>query len=75
MTSCAGWTSARMTYIPKPFRMMELLSRIRALLRRSGGANDGRMEEYRVGQSVCQPDPPRGARWTARTIVLTLKGV
>ena len=26
-------------YIPKPFRMMELLSRIRALLRRSGAEN------------------------------------
>lgn len=35
-------------YVPKPFRMMELLSRIRALLRRSGADND-RQEEYRVG--------------------------
>lgn len=34
-------------YVPKPFRMMELLSRIRALLRRSGADND-RQEEYRV---------------------------
>ena len=41
-------------YIPKPFRMMELLSRIRALLRRSG-ANDGRMEEYRVGNLYVNP--------------------
>ena len=41
-------------YIPKPFRMMELLSRIRALLRRSG-ANDGRMEEYRVGKLYVNP--------------------
>ena len=46
--------------------MMELLSRIRALLRRSG-ANDGRMEELSRRQSVCQPDPPRGAGgWKGR---------
>ena len=35
-------------YIPKPFRMMELLSRIRALLRRSGAENE-KQEEYTVG--------------------------
>ena len=35
-------------YIPKPFRMMELLSRIRALLRRSAPEDSG-MAEYRVG--------------------------
>ena len=41
-------------YIPKPFRMMELLSRIRALLRRSGADND-RQEEYRVGNLYVNP--------------------
>lgn len=35
-------------YIPKPFGMMELLSRIRALLRRSTPA-DGEVDEYRIG--------------------------
>lgn len=42
-----GLDSGADDYIPKPFRMMELLSRIRALLRRSGESS--RVEEYRVG--------------------------
>ncbi|MFQ9872973.1 MAG: response regulator transcription factor, partial [Oscillospiraceae bacterium] len=42
-----GLDSGADDYIPKPFRMMELLSRIRALLRRSG--QSGQVEEYRLG--------------------------
>ena len=58
-------------YIPKPFRMMELLSRIRALLRRSG-ANDGRMEEYRVG--ILYVNPTRHeVQVDGKDVVLTLK--
>ena len=41
-------------YIPKPFRMLELRSRIRALLRRSGADND-RQEAYRVGKLYATP--------------------
>lgn len=58
-------------YIPKPFRMMELLSRIRALLRRSG-ANDGRMEEYRVGNLYVNPTR-REVQVDGKDVVLTLK--
>lgn len=43
-----GLDSGADDYIPKPFRMMELLSRIRALLRRSAPEDSG-MPEYRVG--------------------------
>ena len=58
-------------YIPKPFRMLELLSRIRALLRRSG-ANDGRMEEYRVGNLYVNPTRHE-VQVDGKDVVLTLK--
>ena len=58
-------------YIPKPFRMMELLSRIRALLRRIG-ANDGRMEEYRVGNLYVNPTRHE-VQVDGKDVVLTLK--
>ena len=58
-------------YIPKPFRMMELLSRIRALLRRSG-ANDGRMEEYRVGNLYVNPTRHE-VQVDGKDVVLTLE--
>ena len=58
-------------YIPKPCRMMELLSRIRALLRRSG-ANDGRMEEYRVGNLYVNPTRHE-VQVDGKDVVLTLK--
>lgn len=40
-----GLDSGADDYIPKPFRMMELISRVRALLRR---AEDNGAEEYRM---------------------------
>ena len=58
-------------YIPKPFRMMELLSRIRAPQRRSG-ANDGRMEEYRVGNLYVNPTRHE-VQVDGKDVVLTLK--
>ena len=58
-------------YIPKPFRMMELLSRIRALLRRSGTEND-RQEEYRVGSLYVNP-VRHVVQVDGRDVVLTLK--
>ena len=39
--------------MPKPFGMMELLARIRALLRRSGGGE--RVREFRVGNLYVSP--------------------
>ena len=58
-------------YIPKPVRMMALLSRIRALLRRSG-ANEGRMEEYRVGNLYVNPTRHE-VQVDGKDVVLTLK--
>ncbi len=58
-------------YIPKPFRMMELLSRIRALLRRSGAENE-KQEEYTVGNLYV--NPLRHIVWVdGKEVVLTLK--
>ena len=57
-------------YIPKPFRMMELISRIRALLRRS--QEQEKIPEYRLGSLyVC---PSRHiVRVDGTEIILTLK--
>ena len=58
-------------YVPKPFRMMELLSRIRALLRRSGADND-RQEEDRVGNLYVNP-VRHEVQVDGKAVVLTLK--
>jgi two-component system alkaline phosphatase synthesis response regulator PhoP len=65
-----GLDSGADDYVPKPFRMMELLSRIRALLRRT--ADDNQLEEYQVGTLyVC---PSRHiVRSGDQDVVLTLK--
>lgn len=47
-----GLDSGADDYIPKPFRMMELISRIRALLRRS---EDHGAEEYQAGNLYVCP--------------------
>lgn len=47
-----GLDSGADDYIPKPFRMMELISRVRALLRRS---EDNGAEEYRMGNLYVCP--------------------
>jgi len=49
-----GLDSGADDYLPKPFGMMELLARVRALLRRSEGAQGG--EEYRVGALYVCPE-------------------
>lgn len=41
-----GLDSGADDYIPKPFRMMELVSRVKALLRRAGKLEEGSDEEY-----------------------------
>jgi len=65
-----GLDSGADDYIPKPFRMMELLSRVRALLRRSD--KDMSVVEYRVGiLYVC---PSRHiVRVDGSDVTLTLK--
>lgn len=47
-----GLDSGADDYVPKPFRMMELISRIRALLRR---AEDMKTEEYQIGSLYVCP--------------------
>ena len=47
-----GLDSGADDYIPKPFRMMELISRIRALLRRT---EDDGVEEYQIGNLYVCP--------------------
>lgn len=42
-------------YVSKPFGMMELLSRIRAVLRRTQGAAEEKTEEFRCGSLLVNP--------------------
>ena len=44
-----GLDSGADDYIPKPFGMMELVSRIRAVLRRSDAGQKQKAEVYRIG--------------------------
>lgn len=57
-------------YIPKPFGMMELLARVRALLRRSG--NPGAAAEYTVGCLYVAP-ARHIVRVSGADVQLTLK--
>lgn len=57
-------------YVPKPFGMMELLARVRALLRRSGGP--AAPVEYTVGPLYVSP-ARHVVRVNGRDVTLTLK--
>ena len=57
-------------YVPKPFGMMELLARVRALLRRSGG--QAAPTEYAVGPLYVSP-ARHVVRVNGRDVTLTLK--
>ena len=48
-----GLDSGADDYIPKPFRMMELISRIRAVLRRA--SKEEKAEEYQIGDLDVNP--------------------
>lgn len=65
-----GLDSGADDYIPKPFRMMELLSRIRALLRRSQSEEDA--VEYRVEMLTVRPSAHQ-VLVGEEEVVLTLK--
>ncbi len=65
-----GLDSGADDYIPKPFRMMELLSRIRALLRRTENAEQ--IEEYQIGSLYVCPSQ-HIVKVDAKPVVLTLK--
>lgn len=47
-----GLDSGADDYIAKPFRMMELISRVRAALRRSDPKEQERVKEYQFGKSM-----------------------
>ena len=66
-----GLDSGADDYIAKPFRMMELLSRIRALLRRTEDRKE-KVEEYRIGELYVCPDRHM-VRVRDKDIVLTKK--
>lgn len=57
-------------YIPKPFRMMELISRIRALMRRTSAEN--KIEEYQIGTLYVCPSQ-HIVKVKDKQVILTLK--
>lgn len=63
-----GLDSGADDYIPKPFRMMEFLSRIRVHLRRI----DEKEEEYRIGE-LCMNPSRHFVTVNGTEIILTLK--
>ena len=66
-----GLDSGADDYIPKPFRMMELVSRIKALLRRSGKATGSDMEYTLDNLYVSQKK--HQVKVDGKEVVLTLK--
>ena len=65
-----GLDSGADDYIPKPFRMMELISRVRALLRRTEGQE--KPQEYILGELTVSPSR-HGVRVDGKEVTLTLK--
>lgn len=65
-----GLDSGADDYIPKPFRMMELISRIRALLRRTEGQE--KPQEYVLGELTVSPSRHM-VRVNGKEVTLTLK--
>ena len=65
-----GLDSGADDYIPKPFRMMELISRVRALLRRTEGQE--KPQEYILGELTVSPSR-HVVRVDGKEVTLTLK--
>ena len=65
-----GLDSGADDYIAKPFRMMELISRIRAVLRRA--EKEDKAEEYRIGDLYVNPSK-HVVRVKDEPVALTLK--
>lgn len=65
-----GLDSGADDYVAKPFRMMELLSRVRALLRRTRETDS--VQEYRIGELYVCPQKHQ-ITVSGQPVVLTLK--
>ena len=65
-----GLDSGADDYIPKPFRMMELITRVRALLRRTEGQE--KPQEYILGELTVSPSR-HVVRVDGKEVTLTLK--
>ena len=65
-----GFDAGADDYIPKPFGMMELLARVKALLRRT--ASEATEDEYQLGSLYVCP-PKHQVRVDGENITLTLK--
>lgn len=65
-----GLDSGADDYIPKPFRMMELISRVRALLRRTEGQE--KPQKYILGELTVSPSR-HVVRVDGKEVTLTLK--
>ena len=65
-----GFDAGADDYIPKPFGMMELLARVKALLRRT--ASEAPVEEYQLGSLYVCP-PKHQVRVDGQAVALTLK--
>lgn len=65
-----GFDAGADDYIPKPFGMMELLARVKAVLRRT--AAEAPIEEYQLGSLYVCP-PKHQVRVNDQNIALTLK--
>ncbi|MBE6825301.1 MAG: response regulator transcription factor [Ruminococcus sp.] len=57
-------------YLPKPFGMMELIARVKALLRRSGAGSSGK--EYHLGRLMVNPEKHL-VHVDGKDVVLTFK--
>ena len=70
----AGLEMGADDYVVKPFSPQELVSRVRAVLRRTGGAARGEPRSARWSLASCASTPrPAWWRWTVRRRSLTAK--
>ena len=68
----AGLEAGADDYVPKPFGMMELMARIKALLRRSGSTPEEGNKDYNVGKLYVSPSRHQ-VKVDGNEVSLTLK--
>lgn len=72
MDKVRGFELGADDYIPKPFGMMELVARVKALLRRTSDDREGAPEEYTVGNLYVSPKKHK-VKVDGETVNLTRK--